>query len=329
MRFLVSLSLALSLACAALTPRVVKQFPVGTWLENLAIRPSGDILLTLISAPEIHSLSPVTGHSSLVGTAPGVQGIGGITQLSSWGGEEVYAFGAGNVSLETARPIPGTWSLFLLHLPSQKVEKVVDVPLAGMINGLAALPHGRSVLFADPENGAIYIVDIHARTYGVWADDDDLKMSDDVPFKLGVNGLRLSPDGRWVYFTNTARALLGRFPLPSYGVPKLDIVAAAADFDGLHLDDFALREHHDGGIEAYITTNPFNTLVHVSTRGNVTDVAGGSGELTVAGCTAALFARDGRTLYVVTNGGLEIPVNGTIVEGGKFVAFTVPKTDSE
>ncbi|KZV81128.1 hypothetical protein EXIGLDRAFT_567975, partial [Exidia glandulosa HHB12029] len=291
--------------------RVVKQFPVGTWLENLAIRPSGDILLTLISAPEIHSLSPITGQSSLVGTVPGVQGLGGITQLSSWGGEEVYAFGAGNVSLETARPIPGTWSLFLLHLPSQKVEKVVDVPLAGMINGLAALPHGRSVLFADPENGAIYIVDIHTRTYGVWSDSDDLKMSDDVPFKLGVNGLRVSQDGRWVYFTNTARAA---------GPVLLASPIARSSQGGYRCGRSGLRrDHHDGEIEAYITTNPFNTLVRVSASGNVTTVAGGSGELTVAGCTAALFARDGRTLYVVTNGGLEIPVNGTIIEGGKVV----------
>lgn len=51
--------------------------------------------------------------------------------------------------------------------------------------------------------------------------------------------------------------------------------------------------------------------------------------MALAECTAAAFGRlkkDTNTLYVVTSGGLGLPVNGTITECGKLVVFNTAAT---
>ncbi|KAL4750403.1 hypothetical protein BDW72DRAFT_213394 [Aspergillus terricola var. indicus] len=71
---------------------------------------------------------------------------------------------------------------------------------------------------------------------------------------------------------------------------------------------------------AYLSTNNENRLFEVLPGEIVRLVAGGLNALTVAGLTAVTASRDGRTLYVTTNGGMSSPVSCTIVEPGKIVA---------
>jgi hypothetical protein len=62
----------------------------------------------------------------------------------------------------------------------------------------------------------------------------------------------------------------------------------------------------------------------VTADDKVVTVDGFQYQLTVAGDTACHFGRrqtDRKTLYVVTDGGLADPVNGTVVEGGKAIAL--------
>ena len=62
----------------------------------------------------------------------------------------------------------------------------------------------------------------------------------------------------------------------------------------------------------------------VTVDDKVVTVDGSQYQLTVAGDTACHFGRrqtDRKTLYVVTDGGLADPVNGTVVEGGKAIAL--------
>jgi hypothetical protein len=52
-------------------------------------------------------------------------------------------------------------------------------------------------------------------------------------------------------------------------------------------------------------------------------VLGASNQLTVVGPTAAQFGKglgDSKTLYVVANGGLAKPLNGTLTEGAQGIA---------
>ena len=47
-----------NLATALYSITLMFEFPNGTWLENLAVRPSGSIITTILTAPELYLLQP-------------------------------------------------------------------------------------------------------------------------------------------------------------------------------------------------------------------------------------------------------------------------------
>jgi hypothetical protein len=64
-------------------------------------------------------------------------------------------------------------------------------------------------------------------------------------------------------------------------------------------------------------------LLAVTPDGSITVVSGAPDELTVAGVVTGAFgtlAGDESTFYCVTNGGMNVPINGTMIEGGKLAA---------
>lgn len=38
--------------------RLLHEYPAGTWIENIAVRPSGELLLTLLNTPHLDQLDP-------------------------------------------------------------------------------------------------------------------------------------------------------------------------------------------------------------------------------------------------------------------------------
>ena len=54
------LSLLSSFTTALYPTQQIYQFPIGTWLENLAIRPCGSILVTSLTSPSIYQINPFT-----------------------------------------------------------------------------------------------------------------------------------------------------------------------------------------------------------------------------------------------------------------------------
>ncbi|KAL3486786.1 hypothetical protein BJX62DRAFT_228504 [Aspergillus germanicus] len=132
--------------------------------------------------------------------------------------------------------------------------------------------------------------------------------------KIGVNGLKVQRG--YVYFTGTSKGIYGRIPINADAVQTgpMEILAS-----GFTLDDFYLAS--DGS--AYLATNSENRLFWVSSSGRVQLVVGGLNELTVAGLTSVARSRDGRTLYVTTNGGMSSPVPCSLVEPAKIVAVRI------
>lgn len=131
---------------------------------------------------------------------------------------------------------------------------------------------------------------------------------------IGVNGIKYR-DG-YLYWTNTNKELFCRIKIDEHfqaaGEPEVII-------EGTFLDDFAFGKNGN----AWATTMKFNTVV-VKADGAVTTAAGKPNEFTVAGCTACQFGRgesDRDVLYVTTCGGLQAPIDGDNIEGGKVVAI--------
>lgn len=81
-----------------MTTRDVWVFPNGTWLENLAVRSSGQILTTVLSSPDLYQVDPTGSHCpTLVHHFPNVLGLLGIAEIR----QDVFAVAAGNYSTQT------------------------------------------------------------------------------------------------------------------------------------------------------------------------------------------------------------------------------------
>ncbi|CAM6111090.1 unnamed protein product [Calypogeia fissa] len=299
------------------------QFPNNTWVENLAVRSNGKLLVTLLTAPEVWQVDPLKDEEPfLVARFPNAIGALGIAELE----KDVFVVATGNLSVKEARLLnansTAVWTVDVRDMDPQmvgsskgvKVSKITNIPDALVLNGLVTLDAKRGlVLVADSQNGWIYLVNALTGEYKVVLDDITLKPTN--VFPLGVNGIRLR-DGV-VYYTSSAQGQFGKVKINSTDGTAMGpyFLIAGNGF----ADDFDLDPSPNG--MAYSCTNPFNDLKTIAMDGAVNTILGGVESTLIAGDTSARFGREKnqRTLYVTTNGGLARPVNGRI-EGGKVMA---------
>lgn len=312
--------------CHALTQvpsavRTVYQFPNETWIENIAVRPNGNLLVTLIFEPELWKIDPGTGTGQLVHRFNSVTSVFGIAEASP----DIFAVAVGNWSY-TSQVQAGTWSIWTLDLNSDSIEvsKVTDLPQAHYLEGMTAcLTAPGTILSADSARGLIYSVDTTTGDYSTVISNPYLKPNRTAIVPLGVNGIHTYIDSssqQWLYFSNTfAQPFLGRIPLTATCEAAGDVQEILGYAPGdVEADDFAL----DADGNAYVTTNSANSILKVSGDGSVMKVVGGQNETVVAGADAAAFGRtrwDSNILYVTTTGGIVVPPPSGVV-GGKVVA---------
>lgn len=323
-------ALASSKSAKQLSPQTLYQLDVGSGLENIAVRSNGQILTTCLGPPVIFQSNPLSVKAPVeLATFPGVTSLFGIAEIMP----DVFAVGTGNL---TSVPVPGSYSVWQMDLRSGKpiLTKLVDIPEAGLLNGIIALPtRGKkqsgaykanaTLLLSDTVGGVVYHLNPTTLNYTVVLSDETMRPPPTEGVPAGVNGIKFRAEDQSLYYTNIFRQLFCRIPLSlkTTTTGQLKVSASgpaeiiASGFPG---DDFALAP--DGN--AYIGANPVNTVFKVAGDGTVTTFLGGVNETIVAGATSVAFGRtrkDNNVLYITTNGGSNNPVNG-ILEGGKLVA---------
>lgn len=296
----------------------------GTWFENVISQQNGDLLITMMAPnASIYRLrNPASPHPelSLVHTIPDADGLLGIAET---GPDTVVV--AGSRFEAPASPTPGTmavWEVKVGPEPST-ARKIVDIPEAGMLNGVAWVPgrqQATAVLIADSAQGVIYRVDVATGAYEIVVDAPETKLVSGSAFEAGANGAKVR--GGYLYWSNSNLVAFYRveidargYPAPGAGIEQVATAANAATI----VDDFAFDQRGD----IWSTTNLDYTLVKVAPGGSAFVVLGGPGQLVMAGNAAAAFGQtpaDKHILYVVTDGALASPVNGTIIEPAKVVA---------
>ncbi|KAJ7270612.1 hypothetical protein B0H12DRAFT_773474 [Mycena haematopus] len=321
-------SLLLILLLSSLTT-VFAQLPVtqiyhnphpGTWLENLAVRPNGQILATRLDVPEIYQITPDphNPNPTLIYAFPSAIGTLGIAELPAT--PDVYAVLVGNFSLATISSQPGSYSIWRVDMrPSRPiVSKIADIPPAVLPNGMVSLSAAENALLvSDSTLGNVWRFDLITHAYEV-AIDDPLMKKVSPSVGEGVNGIRLH--GEYLYFINSYAPFLGRVPIYPNGTAKgkATIVAYAPDGEG-SFDDFAIDEEGT----AYVATGLGNVITKVTEEGVASVIAGNLNSSQIANPTSVAFGRkewDRWTIYVTTGGGLEAPINGTAVVGAQLVA---------
>ncbi|PYI13782.1 hypothetical protein BO99DRAFT_407262 [Aspergillus violaceofuscus CBS 115571] len=328
----------------AITPRITPQTKFqyrtnGTWLENLALGPAPSgatttptLLVTRMDVPELWSIDVSTGRGEVVASFPNATACMGITPL---GQDGVYAVVVGRLRItDIGHPVPGSWGIYEVDLSggvagededgdgdegAVSVRKMADVPEAGWLNGMALFPSGGTgiqarggekagvVLIADSVNGVIWQLDTQTGTYRVALNDTaSMAASPTDPLGLGVNGVRVWRG--FVYYSTDSVQAVFRVPVrwddSSQTVRAAGVVETVAL--GVVVDDFAVAE--DGGL--YLMAVADNQVVRVTAAGERSVLAGTRESAQVAGCTSGVISRDGRRLFVTTNGGHITPPKG-------------------
>lgn len=313
--------------------RTIYQFPNNTYVENLAVRPNGQILVSVLTSPQLWLIDPeLPGRAVLVHEFPSVLGLSAIVEYQP----DVFAVAGGNVSLSTGEAFVDSWSIWSLDLGGLNitsnesvsgqppaVSQIADVPSALFLDGMALLsgPDKQLLIVGDVKTGAIYSVDIATGEYAAVINNTFTAPAPDYAFGLsGTNGIQIHNDV--MYFANFGQKTLNRVRLDADdGTPVGEFETIAHTLTELdQWDDFALDDEDN----AWMAAGGANTIQKVNTRtGDVSIVAGDVNSTAIAEPTSAKFGRregDLTVLYVTTAGGLATPVDGHITVGGQLVA---------
>ena len=288
----------------------VATFPEHFFLENLAVRADGSILVTVLNhkqlwyVPAPNGGQPVT--PALVHTFDHF--AMGIVEAEP---DIFYVSAAGQAAALERFDLRG-W------VPGAPVKhtRVLTFDRPAGLNGTCLLAP-RVILLADSLAGLIWRVDLAddglTATASVWlqhhtmASDPDNGLTSPMGPQPGINGIRYAARTNVAYYTSTARKLFMRVAVdPATHMPMGEPDVVAADIPG---DDFCLDEN---AAVAYLTTHPDNTIVRVpivpgadgATR---SVVAGDPFTERLVGPSSASWARGpadyGRIAYVITDGG--------------------------
>ncbi|KAK4143450.1 uncharacterized protein C8A04DRAFT_28875 [Dichotomopilus funicola] len=308
--------------------RTIHTFPNNTFLENIAVRANGNLLLTSVTVPSLFTIDPTTTNppAPALHTFPNATGLTGITEITP----DIFALVTGTWDLSTGRAALGSIAIWTVDFTttlldptsSPKVNFVTTIAESTVINGLARHPtNPRLLLAADSARGAIWRVDVLTGAVDVAFEDAALftLTGTESGKNLGINGLkaRVEHGKGYVYFGNLAKGLFGRVRVDAEGgkVGDGEVLATrkgvVADME---YDDFAFetRKNVGGrkeGHAVWMAAHP-SYLVRVDLRSGEQWVVNDTEKLSKP--TSAAFGRGSRkqerTLYV-TNGGEQVEGN--------------------
>ncbi|KAK1242803.1 hypothetical protein MKX08_005615 [Trichoderma sp. CBMAI-0020] len=339
LRFAVSL-LALCSASIATTPsldsvRTLYEFPKDSYIENIAVRSNGQILMTDLSKSELFLFDPsVAGPNTpiLLHDFDESLGLAGIAEYQP----DVFAVISGNYSFTSAVQVVGTWKVWSVDLRGvgittdngqaklsspPVVKNIAHVKPAHFLNGLTVLSEvDQTLLISDVNGGLIWSLDIKTGSYDVAINNTFTALYSSPPFSAsGVDGVHVRGDS--AYFTNFGNGTFNKVLINEDGTPAGPVTTIANTKGPLdQYDDFAF----DCDGNAFVVTGGGNTIEMISTDGKTqVYIAGNLNSTAIAEPTSCAFGRgphDKHILYVVTAGGMETPVNGNTVVGGQLVA---------
>lgn len=274
--------------------QTIAEFPVNTFLENIAIDAQGTIFVTSYEEGKVYRVMPNGNHAEFAHISGTVAGIA-IDRT-------------GNILIAGVNGQTST--IFRIDLTGT-VESIVTLPEAIFLNGITHL-QGDRYLVADSYKGAIWDVDVTTKTAKIWIQDNLLSRSDTRNPFPAVNGIKIYQNT--LFASNTQRQLLVRIPIAENGIPKEPEVFLTS----VNLDDFAF----DIQGNLYGTTHVYNSVIRIAPNKQISTIA--MAQQGVTGSTALAFGRtsDKTSIYVTTNGGMSLPPS-TGIEPAKVVRLDV------
>lgn len=274
--------------------RDLHTFELGTWVENLLVRPSGRILATVYTPlPEIYEIDPHSRQTSLVATLPGVSNLLGIAEGPR--SETVYVVGE-DFPVTTLEGVKGSNSIYELDLRdfdashgSRKagVKLALRVANATALNGLAPVNAAeRTYVATDFGAGSIYLLNLMTGQSKVIVENEWTEKQ--AGAAGGADGIKVK-DG-YIYWTTFSANVFARIPIDDSGTPT----GAPEELVDIFSDDFCFGPQR----EAYLTMPGQNSIGIWRPGQKLISMLPG----TVYGPTAVQLGLDGTSLIVTTSG---------------------------
>lgn len=289
---------------ALVHPRLIYQFPNATFIENIAVRPNGHLVLNTFDDGRIYTIDPCAHNPTpkLLAKVPGVTGVTGIAHIAP----DVYAITGGLHDIPNYTWQAGSAQVFKLDLNNLQcagkplLTHVVSMPLAHILNGMTSLPSQPHVILSvDSKTGDLWRINIDTGSVELAFHSDELGVSDDGIVPLGANGIHIYGD--YLYLTNSARGYFGRVKIDKSGaqVGHIEVISRpVTGAPGSTVDDFVRIP--DGSF--YVALEP-DSLVKVSPDGKNTLLLDGSSDILLAVPTSVALSNDKTKAYVITSGG--------------------------
>lgn len=274
--------------------QTIAEFPRRTFLENLVVTETG-LIVTSHEDGRLLRIVPGRAPETVAELPAKITGVAG----DGAGGFVVTAFGQAGKA--TVYRVSG----------AGQVQKTWTLDEGIFLNGIERIAPGR-YLIADSYRGVVWSLDTAADRIGLWLKSPLLERADEKSPLPAANGIRR--DGDSVLISNTARMTLLRVPVRPDGSAGEPLVWA----EKVNVDDFAVLP--DGSILA--ATHIYNSVVRIDPQRRVEVLAEAAQGVT--GSTSVALARDGRTAYVTTNGGMFLPPAGG-VEPGRVIALQLAR----
>jgi hypothetical protein len=305
----------------AVTLTPIAYFPEKYFLENLAVRADGSVLVTAVLQKELWcvpisepraDVRPVLVHtfehmiSGIVEVQPDVF-IVSVT--------DAYASQQSHLArVDLTKWTPGE-SL------SPEIIFSFDDQRTGL-NGSCLIGPG-VMLLADSFAELIWRIDLgpdaKSATARIWLAHDTMAMDPDSglpwPPQPGVNGVRFGAKNGYLYYTSTAQKVFMRVAVDSKTLDPAGNAEFVAAID--NADDFCLDE--DAGC-AYVTRHRANTVDRVPLEprhgSEVRHIAGDPFDEVLVGPSSTVWRRSpgdrGRVAYVTTDGGTTASPDGVV-----------------
>lgn len=241
-------------------------------LENIAVRPNGQILVTNMNSPNLYAVDPAAKSSSTAVVVTGASGLSGVREVTP----DVFA-------------VIGGKSIYKVDFTGDApaVTLVKAIAEASNLNGLASFDDD-SVLVADAGKGNVYRFSMSTGDYSVVLEDPTMAPSGAIPF--GIDGI-LHVNGT-VWYTNIFKNSFHKIDVDETGKATGAVTTLWSNLMG---DDLCVGP--DGKI--YVATNSPNTVVSVDATAGAGASPATVGQ--VRGSTACAFGRgesDANTVYV-------------------------------
>lgn len=301
---------AAALSCRDSNPCVIHQFPNGTFVENIAVRHNGRLLVTLVNTPELWEVDPFSSADPIARRINHFNGHAQATGIAEIR-PDVFTVSADD-------------SVYVVDMNTSPPQITFLVSIQDTtLNGMAYVPEPASkVLTADTSGGVIWSIDLATKAYNITLWDETMFPVPGARRSLvGVNGIRYNPLSGYLHYVNLPKELYYRVlldPITARATGPYEEIA-----ESVMADDFALENETS---VAYLASLDRNVITKISLGGHAEIVAGSLNSSLLAGPTSAAFGRtesNQDVLYITTGGGITAPVNGTYTEGGKIVALRV------